>query len=166
MTTINYYKRNNGSEAILQHVGFHESGDYLCHWGLTECVNPFRYHKYEFENEFVLITKDEAAQAFSDRQRCGRRGEGFFGLETEALPDYWKKLPNGDRVCSFCGSLHPESVIQIIKEHGFQGIQRSDKSYKWYISRPNIHNALEGGIKYYRMHDTPEFIAAYNELLK
>ncbi len=46
------------------------------------------------------------------------------------------------------------SLIELIKEKGFGIIERSTKSYKWYV----------GNFKYYRMHDTAEFIEQYNTL--
>lgn len=158
-----YYKRNNGSEAILEVIGTHESGDPLCSWLFNTGGNGFRYHAYEFGNEFVPVAKEEVEKL--ERQRCGRRGESVASLEKELLPDYWRQLPNGDRTCSFCGSLHPDSVIEIIKQHGFGVIHKSDKNYKWYISRPSVENGLRGGIKYYRQHDTDDFIKNYNQLV-
>lgn len=163
MVQNGYYKRNNGSEAIIEVVGIHESGDYLCVWIFNSSEKPFRYHSYDFEKEFESISIKEVKKL--ERQRCPRRGEGAMMFEKEPLPDYWRVLPNGDKTCSFCGSLHPDSIIEIVKTSGFGVIERSDKSYKWYIHRPTIKNALEGGIKYYRQHDTPEFINKFNELV-
>ena len=152
---IEFFKRNNGSEALIQKVGVHESGDYLVIWGFAS-DRPFRYPKYEFEKEFVAVS-DQEVQSLQ-RQRCPRRGEGPGTFENEPLPDYWSPRQNGDLTCSFCGSLHPDHVISILETQGLSVISTTDKSYKWYINRKGIRNAMEGGIKYYRQHDTEEFL--------
>lgn len=163
MEVINYLKRVNGSEHIVEHVGWHESGDYLLRLLFSESEHPFRQHKYDVEKEYSVIDKSEVEKL--ERQTCGRRMNEFGPQERKENIDHWKVLPNGDKICSYCGSLHPMSVIEIIKKHGFGVIERSDKSYKWYITRREVGNAMEGGIKYYRQHDTEEFIDAYNDLL-
>lgn len=66
-------------------------------------------------------------------------------------------MPNGDRCCSWCGSLHPEDLIDIIYGYieGTEGYHLSftDKSYKLYVNRPGVRNASEGGIKFYVDHE-------------
>jgi hypothetical protein len=163
MQVINYLKRVNGSEHIVEHVGWHESGDYLLRLLFSETENPFRQHKYEVEKEYTVIDKAEVDKL--ERQSCGRRMNELGPFERKENLDHWAVLANGDKVCSFCGSLHPMTVIDIIKKYGFGSISRTDKSYKWYVKRPEVHNAMDGGIKYYRHHDTPEFIAQYNDLI-
>lgn len=165
MQVINYLKRVNGSEHIVEHIGWHESGDYLLRQ-LFETGNGYRQHKYEVEKEYSVIDKSEVDAL--ERQSCGRRMNDF-GVQsrTEGI-DHWKIMPNGDKVCSYCGSLHPESVIEKIKKYGFGVIAGTDKSYKWYVgcnSAVTIPGYQKGGFKYYRHHDTDEFIRQYNELL-
>ena len=94
---------------------------------------------------------------------CPRRAEMFN--QVTKPPDHWNKIGK-DRTCSYCGSLHPDSVLDIIKEHGPQQLENSTKGYKFYVERPDTVNAGQGGIKYYRQHDTPEFIEELNRLLK
>lgn len=83
----------------------------------------------------------------------------------------WDKIGE-DRVCSYCGSIHPDDLLELIKKYGFGVVGGTTKDYKWYVGmnssvrRPNIPNAGFGAIKYYRWHDTDEFIAKYNELLR
>lgn len=88
---------------------------------------------------------------------CGRRFNGDKDL------DRWEKFKvNGDRVCSYCGSLHPEDLFAIVKasaeapedaEYGtVPEIEPSDKSYKIYVKQPGVRNAHEGGIKFYTQH--------------
>jgi hypothetical protein len=96
------------------------------------------------------------------RMRCPQRGPARLGdvNETE-FPDEWD-LINGDQVCSYCGSASPETVYALIKEHGPGLIERSTKTYKWYLHRPWIPNAAFGAIKYYRWHDIPDFADYYD----
>ena len=155
-----WYKRNNSSEYVIEVLGTQKNGDYLCRW-LFDDGKPFVYPKQEFTEEFIKLTKKEIIEMSKvERHKCERRIKNQGNIINGIKPDYWRKYPNGDMVCSYCGSLHPDSVIAIVKEFGAGVIERSDKDYKWYINRPTVANALEGGIKYYRQHDTPEFIKA------
>lgn len=100
-----------------------------------------------------------------EKQTCPSRLNDFGPWERTENIDYWRVLPNNDRTCSFCGSMHPDSVLEAVKQYGIQSIEQSTKSYKWYINRPGIKNASDGGIKYYRAHDTQEFIDELNKLI-
>lgn len=96
---------------------------------------------------------------------CGRRGESIFGRQDGPFPgpDHWQKFKtNGNRVCSYCGSLHPDDMFALVKasanapedaEYGsVVEIEPSDKSYKIYVNQPGVRNAMEGGIKFYTPH--------------
>jgi hypothetical protein len=76
--------------------------------------------------------------------------------------DHWRTEKNGDRCCSFCGSLHPDDFMRLVTQAAEDGsdvqIEPSDKSYKVYVSRPSVPNASEGGIKFYKWH-TPENVS-------
>ncbi len=90
---------------------------------------------------------------------CPRRpGGNIFKLPET---DKWEIREDKLYHCSFCGSLHPDEVLKLIREHGFGIIEHSDKQYKWYLDVPKL-----GTLKYYRHHDTDEFINGYNNLLK
>jgi hypothetical protein len=72
----------------------------------------------------------------------------------------WSRRPNGDRTCSYCGSLHPDDFLDIMRryaarEAGYR-FSLTTKSYKAYASRPGVQNASEGGIKFYGHHGVPE----------
>ncbi|KRS17544.1 hypothetical protein [Roseovarius indicus] len=71
-------------------------------------------------------------------------------------PDTWIRCPNGDRVCSFCGSLHPEDFERLAKEAADKDsstfIDPTTKQYKWYVRRDEVPNASAGGIKFYSWH--------------
>lgn len=165
MEIINYLKRINGSEHIVEHVGWHESGDYLLRQLFATHGNPYRQHKYEVEKEYAVVDKSEVDKL--ERQTCGRRMMDFGGWERTENIDHWRVMKNGDKTCSFCGSLHPDDVIKKIKQHGFGVVGFSDKGYKWYVgcnSTIRLPDYQDGGFKYYRQHDTDDFIKTYNEL--
>lgn len=86
---------------------------------------------------------------------CPRRGE----LPPSAqLPtqDVWR-LVGLDRVCSFCGSIHPEDLRALLPNvDGMQThLDVSDRRHKVYIRRPGIRNAGDGAIKFYLVHGPP-----------
>lgn len=70
--------------------------------------------------------------------------------------DSWKE--NG--TCSFCGSLKPENVIELIKQGNT--ITRTDKNYKIYL---NMKDAPNGSGKVYLQHFSREDIDALNKAL-
>lgn len=99
---------------------------------------------------------------------CGRRGDTFARGSGEVGKDRWQKfksvgtLNHGNRVCSYCGSLHPDDLFALVKtcaeapEDAKYGsvveIEPSDKGYKIYVHQPGVRNAMEGGIKFYTQH--------------
>lgn len=72
----------------------------------------------------------------------------------------WKSQPNGDRTCSYCGSLHPDDFLDIMQRYaaGEEGYHfgLTDKAYKVYANRSGVQNASHGGIKFYGAHAVPE----------
>lgn len=149
-----WYKRNNGSNALLEVVGVHESGDVLCRWAFDE-GNPMRYHPFEFSKEFETVTQEYVDNI--ERQCCPER---YSADKKISNPDRWDVDELGVRDCSFCGSIHPDDLITLIKEQGFGIINPSDKNYKWYI------DSKEKRYKYYRYHDSQhDFVNKYNKLL-
>lgn len=136
---------------------------------------------------------------------CPRRGEGpvpkFVGDHDEWETTRWISNPEYDkwpeelgehpRSCSFCGCVHPEDAIDLIKNRGWE-IEPSTKSYKWYINPPGSmlhhkrimgvldpknseeeiekafkapHHEVVPPVKLYGMHGTPEQLAELNGLL-
>lgn len=83
----------------------------------------------------------------------------------------WDKRGD-DRCCSYCGSIHPEDLMNLVKQYGLGIIGGTTKSYKWYVGinaqvrRPNIPNAGFGGIKFYKWHMTDELRDFINEEIK
>lgn len=108
--------------------------------------------------------KDEIRLEDSERQTCGRRMSDFGPWDRKENLDTWNRIGT-DRVCSFCGSMHPDDLMKLVKEHGFSVLSGTDKGYKYYIERKHIQNASYGAIKYYTHHNTPEFVKEFNEFL-
>lgn len=99
--------------------------------------------------EFSTLVDNEAASFC-----CGSR-RSQTGV-TDKL-DYWQKFKsNGDRVCSYCGSLHFDDfrklVLDATDDNSTISIEPSDKDYKVYVIRAGVRNAYEGGIKFYMWH--------------
>lgn len=95
-------------------------------------------------------------------QTCPRRSEGPMANEINA--DTWV-MRGGDKCCSYCGSIHPDRVIELIKELGPSIFDRTTKSYKGYINRSNVPNAGFGGIKFYIQHFDQIQIDKLNSLI-
>lgn len=111
---------------------------------------------------------------------CGRRAEN--GMDRDDSPfarsgsgkDRWQRFKStGDRVCSYCGSLHPEDFLALVKRcaesdplaeyNSVVEIEQSDKGYKIYIHQPGVRNAHEGGIKFYTQHLPHLFVTPQQE---
>lgn len=104
-------------------------------------------------SEVTSIARDGSAA-----HRCRSRdvnGE-HPAVAAEGDCDTWCKEANGDLCCSYCGSLHPEDFIRLVKKSSDPSsdvsIDSSTKGYKFYIRRPDVVNAAEGGIKFYNWH--------------
>jgi hypothetical protein len=100
--------------------------------------------------------------AFRGRQLCPRRYESWQGKTGEKFPDTWDLGPDGNRTCSYCGSIHPDDlavIIQKSKTDSRYAIEETDKNYKVYIRQPNVRNAGEGAIKFYRQHAAKQDVA-------
>lgn len=94
--------------------------------------------------------------AFAGRQRCGRRDDAFsFNRDDGEAPDTWDLGPDGNRTCSYCGSIHPDDLMAICEKaitDERYGIEGTVKNYKVYVRQPGVRNASEGAIKFYRQH--------------
>lgn len=89
-------------------------------------------------------------------QTCPRRMREYGPWDHKEEEDRWDKT-GPDRVCSFCGSMHPEDfeafLDRVLEDPDVNvRLDISDKSYKVYLRRPEIMNASQGAIKYYKQH--------------
>ena len=106
----------------------------------------------------------ELVDSLTEPMTCPSRVREQGPWERKEGLDHWEKFKaaHGNRVCSFCGSLHPDDMFELVKqsaeapENAVDGsvveIDPSDKSYKIYVRQPGVRNAHEGGIKFYTWH--------------
>lgn len=114
-------------------------------WGMSEPLWMFRTRQRLF--------------CFGGRHRCGERGQ-YSAVhkvpgQDQDLPDTWDIGPDGNRTCSFCGSIHAEDLMAIARKtltDERYGIEGTTKSYKVYVRQPGVRNASEGAIKFYKHH--------------
>lgn len=89
---------------------------------------------------------------------CPRRINEPGPWEYQQNLDSWNQLPNGDHVCSFCGSIHPAEFFNlltvVVDPSTPQYLSMSNKPYKVYLKGRDISNAMVGAIKFYRQHET------------
>lgn len=146
----NAIQESSKDEQLLKHLG--------------DVIRLFGFMGYYGGNGYsIRVSASLPRIETGEKQTCGRRMADFGPWQREENLDTWCLIGN-DKICSFCGSLHPDRVIELIKEHGWGIVERSTKSYKIYINQPNVPNASFGGIKYYRHHDTDKFIEDWNAL--
>lgn len=74
-----------------------------------------------------LVLHDKLRGWLSWQWRDGRWQRGFYG----GTRWHWPWRP---RTCSFCGGVHPEDAIRLIRE-GWDS-EKTDKGYKWYLNPP------------------------------
>lgn len=101
----------------------------------------------------------------NDWTRCGRRDDMIYAVTAmtgdpqprtgspRSGQDLWIRWPGTLRTCDYCGSLHPEDAIAVVKS-GRAELESSDKNYKAYLqigtpADPDYYS------KAYRQHFTP-----------
>lgn len=83
----------------------------------------------------------------SEPMQCPRRREGVPAGAPDH--DHWLVREKGRRTCSYCGSLHPDDFMELVRA-GVE-IGPTDKSYKMYVEGPEA-----GRIgKFYTQHLSP-----------
>jgi hypothetical protein len=153
---IKYFKRTNNTTTLEVISYDNVKNKFLVHW-VFGSIQPFKVDR-EFINkvDFIPANKEDIEKV--ERHRCPRRDESVAGLDKGNL-DGWEERQPGLRFCSFCGSLHPESFIDLIKQYGRSILESSIKNYKIYL------NVNGNTYKYYRQHDTEGLIERVNDLL-
>lgn len=99
----------------------------------------------------------DQARKSDDLFLCPRRIEG--GMSAKDENDCWNQH-DGHRVCSYCGSAHPEDVLAGI-EDGSIVLTPTDDSYKTYISGGKINHCTTG---FYFQHLSQEQMDRFIEL--
>lgn len=130
----------------------------------NKCQTPGCDGIIEREPEF-----SELVDVLPEPMTCGRRSEADMDRENSPFRgsgkglDHWEKFKVIDnRVCSYCGSLHPDDMFRLVHEAAVAppdgdyrvtvNIEPSDKRYKVYVHQPGVRNASEGAIKFYMQH--------------
>lgn len=106
--------------------------------------------------------------AFAGRHRCGRRDDLFsVNRGDDHAPDTWDRGPDGNRTCSYCGSIHPDDLMAVCAKalaDDRYSVDGTDKAYKVYVRQPGVQNASQGAIKFY-MHHAPAAPTARDQQL-
>ncbi len=123
-------------------------------WGFGAGDFEERYDRIPDADEPAVLASPRY-ELVGDAFTCGSRvqqGRAIAGVHS----DHWRKMPSGDRTCSYCGSLHEDDFFEIVEAYadGREGysFDPSTKPYKKYASKPGVSNASEGGIKFYGWH--------------
>lgn len=121
----------------------------------------------------IAIGPDEAVdrhpfRTLSKHINAAHRNETFLCQRRHITPpspltltlrnhrDFWMIKRNGDRACSYCGSMHEDDFREILQ--GFveekQGylFATTDKPDKVYANRPGVRNSPDGGTKFFLQH--------------
>jgi hypothetical protein len=75
----------------------------------------------------------------------------------------WRWGGEQPRTCSFCGGIHPDDAVALIKAGWRVGV--TDKRYKRYMEPPQGTGYPLPPVKLYTQHFSPEQIAAFNAAL-
>lgn len=119
-------------------------------------VYGVRYKNISWHEPLWLFRLRQRLFAFAGRQRCGRRDDMFAWSRGDGpQPDTWDWGPDGNRTCSYCGSIHPDDLMKIcelVLDDERYAIEGTTKSYKVYVRQPGVVNASQGAIKFYMQH--------------
>jgi hypothetical protein len=102
----------------------------------------------------------------AERQTCPRRLLEFGPWLREEKLDYWERRRSGGklRFCSFCGGLHPEDALGLVKTMDIRVIP-TDKRYKLYLEGGDLFK-YKRPIKVYIQHFSSLQICSLQTLLK
>lgn len=151
------------ARALCEKALAENPNDELLQEQLLLCIDSFGFRGFGGGGGYsITINAYRPMVETGEEHLCPERMEGPFNLPEK---DTWRMIGK-DKCCSYCDSLHPDRVLELVKEQGFGIIEQTIKGYKWYINQKNVPNASFGGIKYYRAHDTKEFIDGLNELYR
>lgn len=109
--------------------------------------------------------------AFAGYHRCPERGSNPLGQSPafdghKPNPDTWDVGPDGNRTCSFCGSIHFDDLMKVarkVPDDARYALDGTTKGYKIYVRQPGVMNASQGAIKFYSWH-APKEPSADDEL--
>lgn len=139
---------------------------------------PFRFSEFDtWQRDRWKNTKEEADKAIEEFKARNSPGSSMSDPQ-------WHGDSPQPRTCSFCGSIHPDDLLQLLLE-GWE-LEPTDKGYKYYVHpkgwRENFNKRMSsftGGptdiprfwsptppVKSYVMHASEEQIKKLNDALK
>lgn len=105
----------------------------------------------------------------NEKQTCLRRMQEYGPWERKAFLDTWEnnRWNSNDHIkwptvykkphtCSFCGSIHPEDLLNLLKENW--RIEQTDKFFKFYLYPPKGLILPIPYAKFYTQHLTTDII--------
>lgn len=129
---------------------------------LSSCLDSLGFRGYGGKGYSITISAGLPRIPTGEKLACPLR-LGYRTENPEVVFDEWVRVGD-DRCCSYCGSLHPDRVLEIIRSHGKGAIDQG-KPGKWWVRRPEVPNAGFGGLKFYHEHGSPAFATEALELL-
>ncbi len=128
----------------------------------SSCNWAGKKRTWSFSEPLWMFLARKRLFAFAGYHRCPERGAGG------GAPDSWNFMPDGNRTCSYCGSIHPEDMVRLVSKCIHSNaeevrIEPSDKKYKTYVWQKGIVNASQGGIKFYMWHTTPDLLLPHSQ---
>lgn len=131
-------------------------------WDREENLDVWDTSNWKFTDE------EEAAkynQERADKDNAEAKAKGWNSTTVPNLRYYlWPEHHGGKpRICSFCGCIHPEDAIRLVKDHQFE-VERSDKGYKVYLHPPGYRHSMEITLNRLRKRMEPEDVSEYNEI--
>lgn len=138
-----------------------ESEEEFCNQ-LSRSINSFGFTGFGGHGIDIIISAYLPNVDTGEKHTCPRRAEGPWYDQKNI--DTWE-MRGDDKCCSYCGSIHPDRVIDLLKELGTSIFGGTTKGYKGYIHRDNVPNAGFGGIKFYTQHFDKLQLEKLNSLL-
>lgn len=164
--------RYNTRHNLYYHPTYSERGGarIVLGWSLNPIGSMYDGLQVSVHEPLWLFRLRQRLFACAGRHRCGRRNDIFaFNHGDDEQPDTWDWGPDGNRTCSYCGSLHPDDLMKIcalVIDDDRYAIEGTTKSYKVYIQQPGVRNASEGAIKFYMHHAPAEPSTEHQELFR
>lgn len=143
--------------SLCEHILEEHKDDDILQERMTTCMESFGFCGFGGSGYSITISAYKPVIKTDEKQVCPSRSQNSGPWNYGDGEDYWE-IRGEDKCCSYCGSLHPDRVIELVKEQGWEIVEFTTKRYKCYVNRKNIPNASFGGIKYYRWHDTKELL--------
>lgn len=129
-----------------------------CHAGDCTCGSFEEFNPIEEELQTCPRRVGELGPwEYKDNLDRWKRSKWHSYYKSNRWPDDFEK----PRTCSFCGSVHPDDLVDLLKK-GWR-VGNTDKSYKKYIEAPIGYKSPIPPLKLYVMHCSQEQINKLNK---